>query len=96
LFLTIVLLQASFADHPYLCEVGDLSGKFGVMMPDESGKIFELMATDVLPPITKDYSLNGGDDPVSFGPTWASFVVHCNAPSEVKGTKLVCAKIQLV
>lgn len=78
----------SFAAGYYSsCEVGDLSGKFGRMMPVGLGKslLFKGENVDPFPPLVVDY--NAAD--VVSGSQWASIVVHCPADN----SRLVCAQL---
>jgi hypothetical protein len=69
------------------CQVGDLSGKFGAVKPVK-GIIQQLNPLlDYQPPYASNY-LVGAAPSVAF----SSVVFHC----PVGGTKLICAKLQLV
>ena len=72
------------AGHYSICEVGDLSGKFGTAYPkDMNGFYFERLskAKDYLPP----YAINYGRS--DYGThAWKSIVFHCH-----DNTRLVCA-----
>lgn len=69
------------------CQIGDLSGKFGMATPTSSGLVFEeLMLVDYRPPYLSNYLQ---DDSISS--MWSSVVFHCS-----DNTRLVCAKFQMV
>lgn len=67
--------------HLAICEVGDLSGKFGKLYPDENG-IVKGDITDPVPPISANYE---SEDEVSLG--WSSIVFHC----PVDNSRILCA-----
>jgi hypothetical protein len=67
----------------YACEVGDLSGKFGRMMPDPANpRRFVGSYVDPSPPLTPNFGKADG-----IANQWASFVVHC--PSD--NSRVMCA-----
>jgi hypothetical protein len=67
------------------CEVGDLSGKFGKVMPASSTDLtFYFGASDMLGPLAANYDV--ASDDVSKG--WGSIVFHCAAG----GSRQFCAK----
>ena len=72
------------AGHTTACEVGDFSGKFGAMMPDNStGSIwFDGEVIDPVPAPSVNYVVK---DTVSL--PWASIVFHC----PVDNTRILCA-----
>eukprot|EP00759_Apiculatamorpha_spiralis_P011814 PhF_6_TR19020/c3_g1_i2/m.27896 len=65
------------------CEVGDLSGKFGLAMPVSSGsrRLTAMVASDVRPPTVQDYGGVTG---------WSSLVVHCNDAAK---TRILCGRV---
>jgi hypothetical protein len=70
--------------HHAECEVGDISGKFGRMMPTVAGeKLFVGVASDPNPPIQSNFFMGDG-----VAKQWASLVVHC--PED--NARLVCAE----
>jgi hypothetical protein len=71
--------------HHALCEVGDISGKFGRMMPDSAdSRIFKGQLTDPNPPMDANF---GTSDLVA--KPWASVVVHCPADN----ARLICTQL---
>ena len=74
---------------PFTCEVGDISGKFGNLMPS-SNMVFSSSSsgtdflTDSYGPYTAAYDTN--DAPLSI--MWRSVVWHCGS-----GERLVCANL---
>lgn len=75
-----------YADGEYaLCEVGDLTNKFGISYPS-TGYIFSSSSAliDFQPPYAANYLT---EDQISR--QWASIVFHCPADS----SRLVCAKL---
>jgi hypothetical protein len=72
-----------------LCQIGDLSGKFGNVFPDEvNGKIFtqSTVLTDYQPPIAANHLQGNG-----IAEIWSSVVFHSST-----GGRLVCAKFVLI
>lgn len=72
--------------HYAYCEVGDLSGKFGLAMPNEDGTAFDQTTNlvDYMPPYIANYKTA---DEMSY--PWQSVVFHCKQG----GTRLFCAEL---
>jgi hypothetical protein len=72
--------------HHSLCEVGDLSGKFGKMMPDDPVKpaMFTGTHIDPMPPLIANYE--SGD---MISKQWASLVIHC----PVDNSRILCGHV---
>ena len=69
----------------YACEAGDLSGKFGRMMPSEqNGKIFQGQFVDPSPVLSANFGT-----PEGIANQWMSVVIHCPADN----SRLVCAQL---
>lgn len=68
------------------CEVGDLSGKFGLAKPSSDATTFEQTTNlvDYMPPYLANY---GSADAMTY--PWHSIVFHC----KTGGTRLFCAKL---
>lgn len=70
--------------HVAICEVGDLSGKFGPMMPSlANNMVFVGKHIDTMPPTPANYY---NEDAVS--KKWASLVLHCPADN----SRILCAQ----
>ena len=70
----------------YKCEAGDLSGKFGKMMPSaDNSRIFQGMFVDPSPPLAVNYNTPDG-----ISNQWVSVVMHCPADN----ARLACARFQ--
>jgi hypothetical protein len=72
-----------------LCQVGDLSGKFGYAVETFTGsKLFvrSTILTDEQPPYVSNFLTSD-----SISTKWSSIVFHCST-----GARLVCAKFQLI
>eukprot|EP01038_Epipyxis_sp_PR26KG_P005159 gene5159-7182_t len=73
------------AGHYALCEVGDISGKFGKLLPAASGSlVFKASMVDPNPPLAVNYQTS---DLIS--KQWASIVFHCPADN----SRLFCAQL---
>ena len=72
----------------HMCEVGDLSGKFGMLFPSVGGTFFDRTFTfDPVAPIMANFKANE-DDHVSAA--WSSVAFHCHT-----GEPLLCASLKL-
>jgi len=70
------------------CEVGDLSGKYGVLDVDEYNAVLGVVEHDPFPALTCHHAATGEeDDPFKF----ASVVVF-HAPG---GTRVLCGKLDV-
>lgn len=78
------------------CQIGDLSGKFGIAMPNVGTKVFQHSTTlsiDYQPPYVTNFMSTKANSTM-----WSSVVFHCNAPSSLSfpgssvGARVVCAK----
>lgn len=76
--------NCNYNENKNSCEVGDISGKNGILMPSDGGVVFTLSFpfVDYLPPIVMDYNSDGKSLP------WTSVVFHCPATN----SRLLCAK----
>lgn len=81
--------KAAFASKKEVCEVGDITGKFGILLPlnATNNLVFKLSTTIDNYPLLKDDYLSHD---LTRG--WASVVLHC-AGGTAKGKRLVCAKM---
>jgi hypothetical protein len=77
--------QASYQGGNFgMCEVGDLSGKFGDIKPNGDGIMSSGFLHDPLPPYIVDYAA-----PNDASHHWESVVFHCKSAS---GARILCAK----
>ena len=87
---------SSYSNGEYsACEIGDLSGKFGLSQPSglfANGKFAQYSPLiDVTPPYANQYmQATTSNFPISA--TWSSLVFHCG----VDKSRFLCAKLQLV
>jgi hypothetical protein len=65
------------------CEVGDISGKYGKVLPNHKLKFKRVDISDPVPPLVVDFDKNN-----AVGAKWASVVFHCGKD------KLVCARFK--
>ena len=71
------------------CEVGDLSGKFGKVVPiSPYNLIYEFESEDVFGPVKANFDVNEYD---GITKSWASAVFHCSADG---GSRQFCAKFE--
>uniref|UniRef100_A0A7S4DBL7 Superoxide dismutase copper/zinc binding domain-containing protein n=1 Tax=Heterosigma akashiwo TaxID=2829 RepID=A0A7S4DBL7_HETAK len=72
-----------------ICEVGDLSGKFGKVYPsDDDDDIFQFnLDEEIIDPLAP-YPINYNSE-LGFSKPWTSIVWHCSS-----GDRLICAKFQ--
>jgi hypothetical protein len=78
-----------------MCEVGDLSGKFGKALESSTDGTAIFSQQDILSDYVPAYDFNylTTSDPTSI--QWASMVFHCADGTSNNGARLVCAKFLL-
>jgi hypothetical protein len=80
--------SSNYLNEKYpLCETGDLSGKFGRVLPSSNGRVFQQSSIlDIFPPYDASFKTS-----TVITKPWQSIVFHCPASN----ARLVCAEFVL-
>lgn len=64
LYVYVYYFQTTFASTPEVCEVGDLSGKYGALQPESATTlVYKASYADKQGPLPSDFKLAGVDLP---------------------------------